>query len=222
MIDWGGNDGSFTNTTYFNTGSRYNPSTDSWTATTTSVAPSRRSGHTAIWTGTEMIVWGGYYGSYLNTGGRYDPSIDSWTASSTIWAPSGRIGHTAIWSGTEMIIWGGYDGSYFGIGGLYFPYSYTITVNVTGQGSVTSNPPGIDCGTDCTEAYPLATVVNLFADPNADSAFVGWSGDPDCADGTVTMDGDRNCTATFDLLPDLLFEDGFESGNTLAWSNTVS
>ncbi len=32
--------------------------------------------------------------------------------------------------------------SYFGIGGLYFPYSYTITVNVTGQGSVTSNPPG--------------------------------------------------------------------------------
>src|SRR5207245_6667592 len=31
-------------------------------------APSARGGHTAIWTGSEMIVWGG---SDLNTGGRY-------------------------------------------------------------------------------------------------------------------------------------------------------
>ena len=42
-----------------------------WTATSTSNAPSSRAGHTAVWTGSEMIVWGGYNGSYLNTGGRY-------------------------------------------------------------------------------------------------------------------------------------------------------
>ena len=44
--------------TFLNTGGRYNPSTDSWTATSTTNAPSGRVGHTAVWTGSEMIVWG--------------------------------------------------------------------------------------------------------------------------------------------------------------------
>ena len=52
MIVWGGNG-------LFNTGGRYNPSTDSWTATSTTNAPDARYGHTAVWTGSEMIVWGG-------------------------------------------------------------------------------------------------------------------------------------------------------------------
>ena len=42
-----------------NTGGRYNPSTDSWTATSTTNAPDARYSHTAVWTGSEMIVWGG-------------------------------------------------------------------------------------------------------------------------------------------------------------------
>ena len=42
-----------------NTGGRYNPSTDSWTATSTTNAPDARCLHTAVWTGSEMIVWGG-------------------------------------------------------------------------------------------------------------------------------------------------------------------
>ena len=85
---------------------------DTWTPTNTSDAPSGRNGHTVVWTGTEMIVWGGYGGSYFNTGGRYDPSTDSWAAISTTSAPTGRSGHTAVWTGTEMIIWGGYgDGT---------------------------------------------------------------------------------------------------------------
>ena len=46
--------------TILNTGGRYNPSTDSWTATSTINAPTARDYHTAVWTGTEMIVWGGY------------------------------------------------------------------------------------------------------------------------------------------------------------------
>ena len=75
MIIWGG-----LGTNYFNTGGRYNPSTDSWTATSTLNAPDARYEHTAVWTGSEMIVWGGYAGSYLNTGGRYDPTTDSWVA----------------------------------------------------------------------------------------------------------------------------------------------
>ena len=61
---------------------------DSWTATSTSRVPFGRGYHTAVWTGTEMIVWGGIDFSYVNTGGRYNPSTDSWTATSTTGAPA--------------------------------------------------------------------------------------------------------------------------------------
>jgi N-acetylneuraminic acid mutarotase len=73
-------------------------------------APSPRSRHTALWTGAEMIVWGGTGpdGSEgLGDGGRYDPATDSWRPISTTNAPSPRFGHRAIWTGSEMIVWGG-------------------------------------------------------------------------------------------------------------------
>src|SRR5262249_28175457 len=93
-----------------NNGGRYAPSTDSWTPTSTTDAPTARSSHTAVWTGSEMIVWGGGVGSstFVNTGGRYNPSTDSWTAMSTSTAPTGRVTHTAVWTGSEMIVWGGF------------------------------------------------------------------------------------------------------------------
>jgi N-acetylneuraminic acid mutarotase len=69
-------------------------------------APSGRERHTAVWSGSEMIVWGGLGDSgYLGTGGRYNPGTNSWTPTNTNNAPSGRSGHTAVWSGSEMIIW---------------------------------------------------------------------------------------------------------------------
>ncbi|MCP4202860.1 MAG: CSLREA domain-containing protein [bacterium] len=73
----------------------------------------------------------------------------------------------------------------------------TLTVSVEGSGHVASSPAGIDCGTDCSEAYAFGTVVALTATPAAGSAFGGWSGDADCADGTVTLDADITCTASF-------------------------
>ncbi|OGF68216.1 MAG: hypothetical protein A2Y62_20705 [Candidatus Fischerbacteria bacterium RBG_13_37_8] len=59
--------------------------------------------HSAVWTGTEMIIWGGG----TNTGAIYDPTSDSWTALPTANAPSGRYNFSAVWSGSEMIVWGG-------------------------------------------------------------------------------------------------------------------
>ena len=50
---------------------------DAWTATSTTDAPAGRSSHTAVWTGSDVIVWGGYDGASLNTGGRYNPGTDS-------------------------------------------------------------------------------------------------------------------------------------------------
>ena len=92
---------------------------NTWAATTTANAPSARSFHTAVWTGSEMIVWGGYS---TNTGGRYNPSTDSWTGTSLINAPAARGFHTAVWTGSEMIVWGGYDGTnYLNSGGKYNP-----------------------------------------------------------------------------------------------------
>src|SRR5439155_1183737 len=112
MIVWGGDfsDGS---SHYLNSGGRYNPSTDSWTATNTTNAPSSRTEHRTVWTDSEMIVWGGYDGSTaFDTGGRYNPSTDSWTATSTTGAPAARQVHTAIWTGSEMIVWSGDAGSF--------------------------------------------------------------------------------------------------------------
>ncbi len=79
---------------------------DTWTATSTTNAPTARVGHTAVWTGTEMIVWGGGASgpTYLNTGGRYNPTTDSWTATSATNAPNARASHTAVWTGTEMSV----------------------------------------------------------------------------------------------------------------------
>jgi hypothetical protein len=50
---------------------------------TTTNAPAARQTHAAVWTGSEMIVWGGFISNYSNTGGRYNPVTDSWTATST-------------------------------------------------------------------------------------------------------------------------------------------
>ncbi|HZS17556.1 MAG TPA: hypothetical protein VFA51_06450 [Candidatus Udaeobacter sp.] len=112
-------------------------SEDTWTAITTTNAPAARASHTAIWTGSEMIVWGGYGENYLNTGGRYEASTDSWIAVSTVNAPAVRAGHTAVWTGTEMIIWGGDDGQGLNTGARYNPAADTWTPT-----STINAPPG--------------------------------------------------------------------------------
>src|ERR1700675_34178 len=107
---------------------------NTWTATSTTNAPSGRELHTAVWTGNEMIVWGGYEAlvGELNTGAKYDPSTDAWTAINITNAPSGRDSHTAVWTGSEMIVWGGeaYP-TYLNTGGRYNPITNTWTATGT-------------------------------------------------------------------------------------------
>jgi len=106
---------------------------DTWAATSTVDAPGPRSGHTAIWTDSEIIVWGGFGGGWLNTGGRYDPATDSWTATSTEGAPSAAQDHTAVWTGTEMIVWGGEGSGGYRVnsGGRYDPATDSWTATST-------------------------------------------------------------------------------------------
>src|SRR5205085_1923293 len=85
--------------------------TDTWLPTTDLNAPIGRFKHSAVWTGREMIVWGGENGDgtgALPSGGRYNPETDSWRPTDTITAPKvGRIYHSAVWDGSEMVVWGG-------------------------------------------------------------------------------------------------------------------
>ena len=62
------------------------PSTDHWRTIAITNAPTERYGHTAIWTGSEMIVWGGRNeNSFLDTGGRYNPGTDTWASYDCDW-----------------------------------------------------------------------------------------------------------------------------------------
>lgn len=140
FIVWGGTyfNSSTMVTTYYNDGGRYNPLTGNWASISTTNAPSARAYHSAIWTGTEMIVWGGYGGGgSLGDGAAYNPVSNSWTTLPTLNAPQARSDHKAVWTGSKMIIWGGVDFStYLNSGAVYNPVAGTWTpVSTTGAPS---------------------------------------------------------------------------------------
>lgn len=84
------------------------PPRDRWAPVATEGAPPARSQHVAVWTGREMIVWGGTDGALgLADGARYDPAADRWVALSRDGAPEGRFLHAAAWTGSELVVWGG-------------------------------------------------------------------------------------------------------------------
>lgn len=78
-----------------------------------------------------------------------------------------------------------------------------LTVNKagSGHGTVTSSPPGIDCGSDCQQEYNSVLSVTLTATPNPDSTFTGWSGAGCSGTGTctVTTNTHAEVTATFEI-----------------------
>ncbi len=65
-----------------------------------------------VWTGSELIVWGGVsYGGGNGTphadGAAYNPSTGRWRMLAP--APlSARYGQASVWDGMEMIVWGGH------------------------------------------------------------------------------------------------------------------
>lgn len=131
-IFWGGYGAySSTTSTYARkNGAAYNVLADTWRLVDSTTLPSvlstgpGRYDHSAVWSGTQMVIWGGcettysyiYYGCYSSygtpkgDGGLYDPATDKWTAMAS--APiAARSGVKAVWSSTtnEMLIWGGFN-----------------------------------------------------------------------------------------------------------------
>jgi len=93
----------------YSDGVAYNPSTNRWRH-----LPAMQVGrvnHTAVWTGRELLVWGGRTfraGSWVTPpyGVAYDLASNRWSAM-PVSPLRGRVGHVAMWTGAQMLIWGG-------------------------------------------------------------------------------------------------------------------
>lgn len=103
------------------------------------------------------------------------------------------------------------------------PFVLTGILNGTGSGNLTSNPAGLNCGSQgtlCSANFATGTSVSVTATPDSNSNFAGWSG---ACSGTgkcnVTMGADRQATATFNLNPSLTVNLG---GNTAATGTVTS
>ncbi len=151
MIVWGG-EGRRTNPVILgtlNTGGRYDPATDTWRAMDTSNAPVARSGHSMVWTGSELLLFGGRTNTYdstgrlaVSTGARYQPQTDSWSDMASTQAPSPRQSHMAVWTGTEMIVWGGVGPTTGGaVGGLATGARYNPILNSWSPMSASASVP---------------------------------------------------------------------------------
>ncbi len=104
-------------------GRRYFPASDRWESISNIGGPTSNVGSpiTLIWTGTDMITWGG---TTSNIDGIYNKASETWRPVSTVAAPPRSTHHTTVWTGSEMIVFGGFEaGTAFkiGSGGRYNP-----------------------------------------------------------------------------------------------------
>jgi uncharacterized delta-60 repeat protein len=83
--------------------------------------------------------------------------------------------------------------------------SFLLKVTLNGEGTVTSNPPGIKCTTGnrgtCQKTFREGTQVTLTAAPASSWQFTTWAG-CDSVNGnqcTLTMSASKTCTATFNI-----------------------
>jgi len=57
VVIWGGGNENYE--VVYNTGAIYDPVANSWSPLSDVDAPEARFGHGAVWTGTQMLIWGG-------------------------------------------------------------------------------------------------------------------------------------------------------------------
>ena len=106
MLVWGGASTRAQPQQFFADGAAFDPTQNRWRMLPR--APlAARFGHSAVWTGKEMIIYGGQnISSTLADGAAFDPAQNRWRMLPR--APlAARFGHSAVWTGKEMVLWGG-------------------------------------------------------------------------------------------------------------------
>ncbi len=131
LVVWSGYD--VTQGKLYRDGARYDPKTNHWTPMSIAGAPQATYFNTAVWTGQQVVTWGGVMGDGGN--GRYDPATDTWSAVSNVGAPPWRYQHNAVWTGSEMLVHGGWPSR--GAGGRYDPATDTWSLMTTLNGPTT-------------------------------------------------------------------------------------
>jgi hypothetical protein len=88
-------------------GGIYDPAADQWRPLP--AAPlAGRFDHVAVWTGTEMLVFGGRDARQaFGDGAAFDPVKGTWRPLSSKGAPSGRSSPGGVWTGHELVVVGG-------------------------------------------------------------------------------------------------------------------
>ncbi len=132
MFVWGGGTGAgFYD--WSNEGAIFNAATGIWTAVSPIGAPSARTCVRAVWTGSKIIVWGGYdLLGVANTGGIYDPSTDTWAPMLQLNSIPGRYFHSMAWMNGKLFVWGGivtpgFSNGQTNEGFIYDPNTYMWT-----------------------------------------------------------------------------------------------
>jgi hypothetical protein len=96
--------------------SLYDARSDSWKDMSRSGEPTARDEEARLWTGKELLIWGGVAQSgdrsWANhqDGALFDPATNRWRPMSTEGAPEGRalaLRNEYAWTGTQLIVWGG-------------------------------------------------------------------------------------------------------------------
>lgn len=105
----------------------YNPTSGKWRRLAAAGSPERLAGHAAVWTGDELLIWGGYTGEtdalrrLTTEGAIYSPLLDEWRPMSNLNGPKERYSAAAVWTGDHLVIFGGRSSraDIKGTGGIY-------------------------------------------------------------------------------------------------------
>ena len=108
----------------------WSESANLWVDVAAAVAPTARYGHVTLWTGDELLIWGGIDESFngdADFDALYNPGTGSWRNMSNTGTPPALNYTASCWTGSEMIVWGGGGGgdATSDAGGRYNPTSDT-------------------------------------------------------------------------------------------------
>lgn len=157
----------------------------------------------------------------------------------TVDIPSGQ--HTISWSySKDGSVNGGQDAGWVDqvVSPVLPPVNFLLTVSKNGQGTVISNPAGIDCGKVCSANYTAGISVTLTATPQTGYTFGSWAGDciGTAQTCTLLMDDPEAVVANFKANQTIIFgaaptivvggigtvsATGGASGNPVTFSSTT-